>query len=102
MFKLQPNPTFVAPVAIPVPGAAAQEINVTFAHKGKSEIKAYLDLATTREDIDSLSEIVLGWDGVDADFTRDNLAVLLDAYPGAAMALLTSWVNELGKAVAKN
>ena len=102
MFKLQPNPTFSAKVAIPVAGDVAQEMGVTFAHKGKAEIKAFLDQAAGREDIDSLSEIVVGWDGVDADFSRDNLAILLDAYPGAALALLTAWVEELGKAVQKN
>lgn len=102
MFKLQPSPTFTVPVAIPVAGADPALIRITFRHRGKAEIKAFLDQATGRDDIDSMWEIVYGWDDVDADFCRETLASLLDAYPGAALALLTAWVDELGKAVAKN
>lgn len=102
MLKIAPSPTFVASVAIPVPGGDAQLVNFTFNHMGKAALKAWIEAAREREDIDSIASIVCGWDGIDAEFSMDNLAALLDAYPSAAVAVLESYVGELGKAAAKN
>jgi hypothetical protein len=102
MLKIAPSPTFVASVAIPVPGGDAQLVNFTFNHMGKAALKAWIEAARDREDIDSLASIVAGWDGIDAEFSMENLAALLDAYPSAAIAVLESYVGELGKAAAKN
>jgi hypothetical protein len=102
MLKIAPAPTFVASVAIPVPGGDAQLVNFTFRHMGKAALKAWIEAARERDDIDSIAQIVAGWDGIDAEFSAENLAQLLDAYPSAAVAVLEAYVGELGKAAAKN
>jgi len=102
MFKLDPNPTFTVSVDIPVPGGQPQPLTLVYRHKRKAEIQRYLDSAAGREDADFISEIVAGWQDVDAEFSADNLAKLLDAYPAAAAAILEAWVYALGRAREKN
>jgi hypothetical protein len=102
MLKLAPEPTFVAAVTVPVPGGSDELINVTFRHQGKAALKVWIDAAASRDDLDSLSEVIVGWSGVEAEFSRDALAAVLDAYPRAAVSMLESYVGELGKAAAKN
>lgn len=102
MLKIAPEPTFVVSVALPVPGGADQLVNVTYRHKGRKAIKAWLDAARERDDADSLGEVIAGWDGIDVAFSQAALADLLDAYPGSAIALLEAYVGEVGKAAAKN
>ncbi|MDT3708173.1 MAG: phage tail assembly chaperone [Thiobacillus sp.] len=102
MLKLQPEPTFVASVVVPVPGGGDALINVTFRHKGRAALKEWTASFGGRDDADCLDEVIAAWDGVDVDYSRAQLGVLLDAYPGAAMALLNHYVGELGRAKAKN
>ena len=102
MLKLAPEPTFVAAVVVPVPGGTDELINVTFRHQGKAALKQWIEAASTRDDLDSLSEVIAGWTGVEGEFSRDALAAVLDAYPRAAVAMLEAYVGELGRAAAKN
>ncbi|MCU0919678.1 MAG: phage tail assembly chaperone [Burkholderiaceae bacterium] len=102
MLKLAPEPTFTVSVVVPVPGGADELINVTFRHMGKSALKAWIEQAKGREDIDSLMDVVVGWAGVEAEFSRDALAQVLDNYTQAAVAMLEAYVGELGRAAAKN
>lgn len=102
MFKLEPNPTFKAKVAIPVPGSPVGKstLEIEFRHKTKAALQAYLESTTTnaRDDIDALAEIIVGWHDIDVDYNRDNLATLLQNYPAAAPAIVSAYVKELADA----
>lgn len=97
MFKLEPNPTFRATVNIPRGGA----ISFEFRHKTKSQVKDYIERAQTAGDkgeLPILAEVVVGWAGVDVEYSEANLGVLLENYPAAGAAILGTWARELGDA----
>lgn len=100
--NIAPAATFVAAVRIHVPGGGDVPVNFTFLHKGKTAIKAYIERAKTIDDLDAVAEIVAGWEGVEAEFSREALGQLLDAYPTAAVSILEGYLGEIGKAAAKN
>ncbi len=96
MFKLQPAPTFRAKVKIPVPGSASVPVEIEFRHKTKSALQAYLERAKTEEnDLASLEEIIVSWSGFEAEYSRELLALLIDAFPGAAVAIAAAYTREL-------
>jgi hypothetical protein len=98
MFKLQPKPTFRAKVPIPVPGGVSSSIELEFRHMARGELRRFLDNVQEREDLDVLMEVVLGWSGVDAEFSRESMATLLENYPASAAAVLAAFVKELADA----
>lgn len=99
--RLNPEPTFRAKVGIPVPGQEqAEQIVCVFKHMTRDE---YADFsspakADARSDLDSLCALLVGWEGVDAPYSRDALATVLQSYHGAAHAIATAYVTELTKA----
>lgn len=99
--RLQPNPTFRAKVGIPVPGQEKpEEIVCVFAHMTRDEFREFAapEVANARTDADSLNRILRGWEGVDAEFSADALALLCQQYHGAAFAISSAFVAELTKA----
>lgn len=85
MFKLEPNPTIEAEVAIPVPGGAPAKVAFIFRHKGRRDLQRFLEAAQGREDPESIAEIVADWRGGDTPYLREALDALLDGYPAAAI-----------------
>lgn len=103
MFKIQPNPTFWAKVAISIPGQdKPAQIEVEFRHLGREALKAYFDSLEGKTDSDALLEIVVNWRGVDTAFSRDAFGSLLDGYPTAAMSLFEAYRREVIEAKGKN
>ena len=105
MLKLVPEASFETPVSIPVPGKDKDTvIRVKFKYLDRDELKEYFDSLTTEgiKDEDALGEIVLGWKGVDAEFSQENLATLLRKYPRAAEAFFTAFQKEALKAKVGN
>lgn len=102
MLKLAPEPTFIATVRIHVPGGDDVPVNFVFRHKGKAALRDFMERAKTLDDLDSVGEIVAGWEGVVDPFSREALGSLLDAYPAAALAIIEGYLAEIGKAAAKN
>ena len=99
--RLNPSPTFSVKVGIPVPGQEqAEQIVCVFKHMTRDEYAAFSspEQADARSDLDSLCALLAGWEGVDAPFSRDALAKVLQAYHGAAHAIATAYVTELTKA----
>lgn len=106
MFKLNPKPTFKVDVTIPSPSGEGK-LTLEFKHKGRKALAEFFeslrsDEEAAREDADALSELVAGWSGVDAEFNRDNLAVLLDNYPGASLAIFNAYTSALNEGRVKN
>jgi hypothetical protein len=94
MLKLQPNPTFKAKVGIPVPGEDKRPIvTFMFNHMSKAEFDKFDPKG--ENDVQTLMRICAGWEGVDADFSQENLSKLCDAYPGSAFTIAEAYAKEL-------
>lgn len=103
MFKLDQNRTFKAKVPIPVPGASKDAIlELDFIFKDRDQIKDFMDSLSSREDDESLQEIVCGWKDVDAEFSPESFTKLLKNYPGAARAILDKYLAEVSVSKTKN
>lgn len=106
-FKFVPNPIFKADVLIPTPGGDPQTLKVNFKHKGRKALAAFYESLTVegqpRDDVDALCDLIDGWDkGETVEFSRDNLADLIDNYPGATMAFFESYRKNLIEGRTKN
>lgn len=108
MFQLEPNPTFTAPVSIPLPGGETATVDFTFAHMGRKALQRFLDRVKDLPDAEAVGDIVDGWSGVSgADgeplpYTEEALAAMLDNYHGAALAILQVYIRELTGQRVKN
>lgn len=103
MFKLQPNPTFKAPVEIHVAGQAKPaRIEVEFKYLKRDEMADFFSTLSGRKDEDALADIVVGWSGVDAPYSVEALAQLLNNYLPAARALFDAFMTGLNEAKEKN
>lgn len=103
MFKLQPNPTFKTKVQLSVAGQSkGVEIEVEFKYLTKPQFAELFDNVDGKSDIDVLSQIIVGWSGVDQAYSTESLALLLDNYIPAAGELIEAFVNGLRMAKQKN
>lgn len=112
MLKLVPNPTFAVNVHIPVAGEVEDKVvRAHFKFLKKEELANYLKSLEKRQDHEALSEIVVGWEtkdgvtsdgqnyeGIDAEFTAENLQGLLGTYAMAAHSLFSAFRDESLKA----
>lgn len=101
---LAPSSTFAAPAQITVPGQSAPvTVTITWQHKGKKALAEWLARLTDVDDIAALSEVIAGWgEEIDAPYSPENLAALLDAYPSAALDLARAYVSAINGERAKN
>lgn len=104
MFKLQPNPTFKAKVAISVAGQVAPaQIEVEFKYLSRPQVRDYFEsLGGGKTDAEALSEIIVGWSGPDQAFSREALEMLLDNYPASGSDLFETFRRELLESKRKN
>jgi hypothetical protein len=112
--NINPAPTFTVPVLISVPGAEPAKISVTFRHKGRKALDAWIKrpaeaktAGTEIADADYLGEIIADWADIGADdrpvpYSRDALADLLDAYPTSGTELFNAYLKALTEAREKN
>ncbi|WP_460033847.1 phage tail assembly chaperone [Megalodesulfovibrio paquesii] len=103
MLKLTPDPQFTAKVGITVPGQdAPAQITVTYKYMTRSQAQAWGQGLGEKTDNEALADVVLGWEGVDAPYSRETLDQLLDAYPAAGLELLTAFRQNLLESRRKN
>ena len=108
MFQLEPNPTFTAPVAIPLPGGETATVDFTFAHMGRKELQEFLAAVKDLPDGEAIRKIITGWSGVTGTdgeqlrCTAENIAAMIDNYHGAALAILQTYIRELTGQRVKN
>ncbi len=120
MFRIVPNPTFTCDVPLSIAGEdKPRSIKVTFKHltrRGLAEFQARaVDVAMAAGAdggealyVDYVHEIIDTWAGVvDADgkplpYTRETLALLLDAYPAAGAEIVRRYTYQLSHARAGN
>lgn len=114
MLKLNASPTFRGPVCLTLPGGGTDEITVTWRHKGRAALAAWLGLPAVMaekgqplSDVEFLAEVIESIEIGDADgqpvpYNIDVLHTLLDQYHRAAQELFNAYQPALEGAVAKN
>ena len=92
--KLEPNPTFRATVTIHPPGEGESfDIDCEFRHKTTEQRDEFSK--STKNDLDAVKEILVGWKDDAVPYSDDTLAVLIANYPGAAVAFIATYLREL-------
>jgi hypothetical protein len=99
--SLKAAPTFKAKVGIPVAGGSPVPVEFEFKHRTKSDLEKFISARQGASDLDSIMEILAGWDLAEP-FDREGVEALLENYAGAALALYVAYVDELMQAKAKN
>lgn len=96
MLKLKADPTFTVPVDIPAPGGAVT-IQVEYRHMAKDDYAKFVaaEKKKKRSDEDALMEIVVGWSGVDGEFSKESVRNLCQNYHGAASVIVETWIKQL-------
>ena len=86
-------PTFLAKVAIPVPGAKPAQVEFKFKARTKDEFKEFIEGMGETEDVDAILDMATGWELDDA-FNKDNVEKLVQNYIGSARAILEKYITE--------
>lgn len=103
MFKLAPNSSFWAKVSLSVPGSEKPvQIELEFKYQSKTALKKYFESLESKSDAEAIGEIVLNWKGVDAEFSRENLEVLLENYSASVREIFAAYQREILEAKTKN
>ena len=100
MIKIKPEiSTFKATVKVTPFGGEAESVTIEFAYMPVSKA---MDLSKEKTVGEVLAEIVKGWDGIDAPFTPEALADLLDHNPAIGMELFQGYFSAMAETRAKN
>lgn len=95
--KKIPNPVFNQEVKIPVPGEKPEKVEFEFFYKSKKDYDQFIIETATDSDVDSAAKIISGWalNDVFGAVSKDSIAELFNAYPGAPGALVAGYINGL-------
>lgn len=102
IFKIDPAPSFWAPVEIPMPGGQVGRFSIEYHYRNRDEYGELLQQAETLDDIDVLMLAIKGWKGPDAAFSKETLTRLLRNYPGATRVIFRTYREHLLGAAEKN
>jgi hypothetical protein len=98
MFKIKPKATFPFKATLHAPGEGRQICTFEGRHFGQEELQNVLEGASNDNDI--TKAVVCGWTrkDFDADFSDENLAEMLAAYPGLGSQIAKAYLAELAGA----
>jgi hypothetical protein len=109
MFKIDPDPTFTAPVPLSRPGVSDPiNVLVTFRHKNRDALTTWLAKKGKVDDVELLGEVIEKWSGLqtaegeEVAFSATTLSTLLANYTPARHELFRSYLNELTDSKRKN
>jgi len=104
MLKITPDPKFTADVQITVPGLAEPvSVTMTFKYRTRKEMLDFLEAEKDKQLSETMrNDVVLGWSGFDADFSKENLALFLENYPAAPLEIWTEYNKQLYGSRVKN
>lgn len=112
MFRLDPNPTFSAPVLLTRPGSEPPvKVSITFKHKTWRELNAWLARAADYpSDVEFVGEVIEAWgpefvegpEDTPVPYSSEALAKLLDRFPRAGTDIVRDYRKGLGDARAGN
>lgn len=91
--KLNPDPTFKAKVAVPVPGGTA-DVEFTFKYRDGNAVRAWIEATKEASDVDVVLDMAVAWD-LDDELNRENVERLCTNYPGAAREITLRYLREL-------
>lgn len=94
-------PTFKAPVSIPVAGGAPVDVEFTFKHRTKDQLKEFGESLVGKADTELLLDMVAGWDFAEP-LSPESAETMLQNYAGAALPIYKKYIEELSQAKAKN
>lgn len=97
VFSLDAPATFPAVVDIPRPGMEPAPLRLVFRHMTGEQLNAWLaGSKEAKSDAEWLAGIVDGWEGVNAEFSVDALARLVNNYHAPAVtAIVDKFLVEL-------
>ncbi|KAF1706291.1 phage tail assembly chaperone [Pseudoxanthomonas sacheonensis] len=98
---LTAEPTFKAPVAIPVPGGKTTTVSFTFTWRTRDQAKDWMESIEKMSDEEIVLSAATGWE-LDDDFNAENVKALCQKFGGSARAIFNTYVDELRGAKAKN
>ncbi|WP_426269141.1 phage tail assembly chaperone [Dyella kyungheensis] len=98
--KLTAEPTFTAPVEIPVAGKDPVKVSFTFRHRTKDELADWLKQKFETDEL-AILECATGWE-LDDEFNAENVALLCQSYIAATGSIISAYITELRGARAKN
>ncbi|ANA72987.1 hypothetical protein IPC367_27480 [Pseudomonas aeruginosa] len=96
-FSLDPKPTFIAPVPIPLHGGGSVEVKFTFKHMPKDDLDAFLKGVGELSDREAIMAVAAGWELDDA-FNDENVQRLLQNYLGAGPAVVRVYMEQITQA----
>lgn len=99
MFKIDPAPTFEAPVKIPRADGEPGDLTFVFKHKTRDETTDFFNRATKAKGSEAklLMEIVAGWKDTDVAFSEAAFERVLQNYPGAIRAIFGTYLKTLNE-----
>lgn len=92
-FTLTPNPTFKAPVEIPLPDGQVAKPVFEFKHRDKDSLDALIKNKKI-SDPDLLGEILAGWDLAE-EFGAAGIELLCKNYVMAPKAIFSTYITAL-------
>ncbi|END0094503.1 phage tail assembly chaperone [Pseudomonas aeruginosa] len=96
-FSLDPKPTFIAPVPIPLHGGGSVEVKFTFKHMPKGDLDAFLKGVGELSDREAIMAVAAGWELDDA-FNDENVQRLLQNYLGAGPTVVRVYMEQITQA----
>ena len=103
MLKLNPNPTFKATIDITVPGHEKPEkMTFTFRYRNIKSLAALYEGSKDKGNVDAVMDMVEGWEGIDAEFTRENVETFVTNYPASPMEIGRAYSRLLVESRVKN
>lgn len=97
---LAPLPDFKLPVSFVMPDGEEQKIIFTVKHKRASEVQEMYKKEGVK-DADFIMNLATAWD-LEEEFNQENASLLVDYYPGAALALMGAYLGALAGQRVKN
>ena len=85
--RLKPNPTFKFPVEIEDHDGNAMSFVAVFKHLPRDEFRALQERAKHQGELETVAEILVGWEEADGPFSKEALAGLLQAYSYAGVRI---------------
>lgn len=95
-FKLQPNPTFSAPVSIPLPGGGTAPVTFEFRHRTADQLTEWLK-QEMGDDVAAILQSAVGWDLAEP-FDEANVGLLVQNYIGCGKPIVETYLRELTRA----
>lgn len=95
------HPTFTVKVLIPIAGGAPVDVEMTFKHRTKTALEAFIKSRQGKSDVESFLDMVTAWE-MEEELNQTSVELLLQNYMGTALATYRTYVDELVQAKLKN